>query len=86
MTDDRGVDEDVERLRCERSERRQREAEDLAVVRRAEPQDDGLTLRLGGTTCDAGRLRHRLDHDLVEVHVRRPREREEHAVGDLVRA
>jgi hypothetical protein len=33
MTDDRRVDEDLQRLRRERAERRQREAEDLRVVR-----------------------------------------------------
>jgi hypothetical protein len=33
VADDGGVDEDVERLRCERPEGRDREAEDLAVVR-----------------------------------------------------
>ena len=36
VPDDRGVDEDVERLGGERAERRKREPEDLAVVRRAE--------------------------------------------------
>jgi len=36
MTDDRGVGEHVERLGRQRAERRQREPEDLAVVRRAE--------------------------------------------------
>ena len=35
MADDRGVDEDVERLRGERPERRDREPQDLAVVRRS---------------------------------------------------
>ena len=40
VTDDRGVDQDVQRLRRERAERGQRQPEDLAVVRRAahEPQ------------------------------------------------
>jgi hypothetical protein len=33
MPDDRRVHEDVERLRGERAERRDREAQDLAVVR-----------------------------------------------------
>ena len=33
VADDGGVDEDVERLRCERAERGNRKAEDLAVVR-----------------------------------------------------
>jgi hypothetical protein len=32
VPDDRGVDEDVKRLCCQRTERRQREANDLAVV------------------------------------------------------
>src|SRR5437867_10366348 len=36
MTHDRGVGEHVERLGRQRAERRQREPEDLAVVRRAE--------------------------------------------------
>ena len=36
-------------------------------------------------TIRAGRrLRERLDHELVDVHVRRPSEREEHALGDVV--
>ncbi len=34
----------------------------------------------------AARLGERLHHDLVDVHVRRPRQREQDAVGDLVRA
>ncbi len=33
----------------------------------------------------AARLGERLDHDLVDVHVQRAREREEDAVGDVVR-
>ena len=36
VPDDRGVDEDVERLRSEGAERRHRKPKDLAVVRRAE--------------------------------------------------
>jgi hypothetical protein len=35
MSDDRGVDEDVKRLRRQRAECRQRKADDLAVVWRA---------------------------------------------------
>ena len=35
VTDDRGVGEDVQRLRGERAERGEREPEDLPVVRRA---------------------------------------------------
>ena len=37
VADDRGVDEEVERLRRERAQRRKREAEDLAVVPGAQP-------------------------------------------------
>ena len=40
MADDRGVGEDVERLRGERAERGQREPDDLAVVGRAEAHQD----------------------------------------------
>ncbi len=42
VPDDRGVDEEVQRLRGERAERRHREPEDLAVVRRPEPHADLL--------------------------------------------
>src|SRR5206468_12860513 len=37
VADDRGVDEQVHRLRCERSQRRKRERDDLAVVAGAKP-------------------------------------------------
>jgi hypothetical protein len=47
----------------------------------------GRATASAGPTHDvrAGRLGDRLDHDLVEVHVRGPRQCEHHAVGDLVR-
>jgi len=41
VADHRGVDEQVERLGRERAERRQHEAEDLAVVRGAQPNPPG---------------------------------------------
>ena len=82
MPDDRGVDQDVERLGGERAERRKREPKDLAVVRRAETHQ---LLRRAANHARAARLGDRLDHDLVEVDVWRPRQREENAVGDLVR-
>src|SRR5262249_60757450 len=37
VADDRRIDEDVDRLGCERAERRQSKPQDLAIVRRAEP-------------------------------------------------
>jgi hypothetical protein len=37
MTDDRSVDEEIERLRSEGAQRGEREPHDLAVVRRAQP-------------------------------------------------
>ena len=49
VADDCRVDEDVERLRCERTERRQREPQDLAVVRGA-PH----ALSLTGRACCRG--------------------------------
>ena len=41
VSDDRGVDEEIERLGRERAQRRNRESEDLAVVLRAEPHSGG---------------------------------------------
>jgi hypothetical protein len=45
MADDRRVGEQVQRLGGERAERRQREAQDLAVVRRATQQEADSTIR-----------------------------------------
>jgi hypothetical protein len=45
VPDDRRVGEQVERLGGERSERRQREAQDLAVMRRAAQQEPDSTIR-----------------------------------------
>jgi hypothetical protein len=39
VSDDRGVDEDVERLRRQRAERWHRQAQDLAIVRAAPGRD-----------------------------------------------
>ena len=43
VADDRGVDEQVERLRRERAERRERQPEDLPVVPRPEPHLVGVS-------------------------------------------
>jgi hypothetical protein len=45
MADDRGVDQQVQRLGRERAERRQREQQDLAVVRGAAQQGADSTIR-----------------------------------------
>jgi hypothetical protein len=43
MADDRGVDEEVERLRRERPESRKREPGDLAVIRASKSHDGSRT-------------------------------------------
>jgi hypothetical protein len=45
VADDRGVDEQVQRLGRERAERRQGEQQDLAVVRGAAQQGADSTIR-----------------------------------------
>ena len=96
MPDDRRVDEHVERLGRERAERGDARSRKISpVVRRAEAQGvessrervapaglDGPTDR---TTREPDDWASRLDHDLVDVDVQRPGEREQDAVGDLVR-
>ena len=63
------------RSRCRRARRR---------CRRSSLRGSSDAIRRRRTIRTARRLGERLDDDLVDVHVRRPREREEDAVGDVL--